>query len=256
MVKRNKTALIILLISFLVTLAGCIEVVYEITIDKDDTEIIKLEINAPTPVAPYLKDIATELRNNEFAVETKYQGDRVIVTGTKRLMNGSWDIPTLPGYIKITKSNAFEFYMIDYILVKKYVLNVNYMYVRKRTTNPDGKDVDFFENIPLTFIVNYRGKIIETNATNWNKKSATWALNLKRFGNINTQLITYKINYPLVIAIIFVFLGILTLGLYLLVRLIKSKPKSTPPHPPLRELTGPKPHKSMTPPSITDGSED
>ncbi len=251
---RNKTVFIILLLSFLISLAGCIEVVYEITINKDDTEIIKLEISAPTPVAPYLKDIATELRNNEFAVETEYQGERVIVTGTKRLMSGSWDIPTLPGYIKITKANAFEFYVTDYFLFKRYVLNVNYMYVRKRATSPSGKDMDFFENIPLTFIVNYRGKIIETNATNWNKKSATWALNLKRFGNINTQLITYKINYPPVIAIILIFLGVLTLGLFFLARFIKSK--STPPPPPPRELTGPGPHQALTPPSIKDGSED
>ena len=250
----NKTVFIILLLSSLITLTGCIEVVYEITIDKDDSEIIKLEISAPTPVAPYLKEIATELRNNEFAVETEYQGDRVIVIGTKRLMNGSWDIPTLPGYIKITKANAFEFYVTDYFLFKRYVLDVNYMYVRKRATNPSGKDVDFFENIPLTFIVNYRGKIIETNATNWNKKSATWALNLKRFGNVNTKLITYKINYPPVIALFLILLGLLILGIYFLARFIESK--STSPPPPLRELTGPESHKALTPPKVNDGRED
>ncbi|GEM_PF-3133675 len=242
----KKIIAIVILIFSLTAVSGCIEVLYEITIDKDDTEIVTLQINAPTLVAPYLKDLITDMRNGGFSVETDYEGDRVIVTGRKRLMEGHWEIPTVPGYITITKVNAFDFYVTDYFLFKRYVLNLNYTYVRKRTPRPDGRDIDLFENIPLTFVVNYRGKIIKTNATNWNKKSATWALNMKRFGSLDVQLVTYKINYLPVIAIILIFFGILALGIYFIVRLIRpgAHPAAVPP----KKLTGPDPPPALTPP--------
>lgn len=239
---KKKIAVLILLLS-LIDVSGCIDVLYEITIDKDDTEVVTLRINAPALVAPYLKDLITDMRNSGFSVETEYVEDRVMVTGQKRLMKGAWEIPTIPGYIKITKVNAFDFYVTDYVLLKRYVLNVNYTYVRERTPRPDGKDIDLFENIPLTFVVNYRGKIVNTNATNWDRKSATWALNMKRFGTLNFQLVTYKVNYPIVIAIVLVFLGILTLGVFFIARLIRPGTPRTKAPP--KEITGP-----ATPPAI------
>lgn len=238
---RNIIAIVLLLLS-LIALSGCIEVIYEITIDKDDSEIITLTISGPSFVSPYLKDIIKEIRNNGFAVKTEYTGERVVVTGTKKLMKGSWDIPSIPGYVTITKVNAFDFYVTDYVLLKRYVLDLNYTYVRKQTNSSTGNEKDFFANIPLTFVVNYRGKIIKTNATDWNNKTATWALNMKRFGNIDIQLVTYKINYILVTALILLFLGLLTLVLYFLARLFKSPSSSAPlESPKQKRLTGPEP---------------
>ena len=246
MKKKIATAILILL--SLTAISGCIDVLYEITIDKDDTEVVTLRIDAPALVAPYLKDLINDMRNEGFSVETEYMEDRLIVTGQKRLMKGHWEIPTVPGYITITKVNAFDFYVTDYFLFKRYVLNLNYTYVRKRTPRPDGKDIDLFQNIPLTFVVNYRGKIIRTNATNWNKGSATWALNMKRFGTLDIQLVTYKINYLPVIAIILIFFGIFALGIFFIVKLIRpaGPPATAPPKP--KEITGPKPPRAIPPP--------
>jgi hypothetical protein len=249
---KQKITILLLLLS-LAGISGCIDVLYEITIDKDDTEIVMLRVDAPALVAPYLKDLVTDMRNGGFSVETEYVGDRLIVTGRKRLMKGQWEIPTVPGYITITKVNAFDFYVTDYILFKRYVLNVNYTYKRERTKSTSGSDVDLFQNIPLTFVVNYRGKIIKTNATNWDKKSATWAFNMKRFGNLDIQLVTYRVNYLLVTAIILVFIGILILVIYLLVRLLG--PGSPPAAAPLKEITGPAPPRAIPPPKDVGGKK-
>ncbi|MBN1572717.1 MAG: hypothetical protein JW984_05905 [Deltaproteobacteria bacterium] len=242
---KQKIAIAILLFS-IIAVSGCIDVLYEITIDKDDSELVTLRIDAPALVAPYLKDLITDMRNNGFSVETVYEVDRVTVTGQKRLMKGHWEIPTVPGYIRVTKVNAFDFSVTDYVLFKRYVLNVNYTYVRERTKSTSGKDIDFFQNIPLTFVVNYRGRIIKTNATNWNKKSATWALNMKRVGNLDIQLVTYKVNYLLVTAIIMIFFGILALGIYFLMKLIR--PVAPPAKAPPKEITGPDPPLAIPPP--------
>jgi hypothetical protein len=71
---------------------------------------------------------------------------------------------------------------------------------------------------------------------------------MKRFGNINLQLVTYKINYTLVIALIFVFVGMIALAIYALARVFKQPP--SPSEPPKRKrLTGPKSPPALAPPA-------
>ena len=220
--KKCLILLPFVLITILIT--GCIEIVYEINIDENDTEIVTMKMGMPSMFAMYMDEIITELQNEGYYAKTDTVGDKFWIIGTKKMNEGSWEFPPIDPDAKLLNVTRYDFDVKNYIIYKKYFLNIEYDFRRdSSSSNYRSEEYDF--SIPVKFIVNMPGKISETNAHEQENETVTWNYVLTKTGAVDMELITYKINYALIIPS--VLLPILLIGVvaFVIVASKKSKPK-------------------------------
>jgi hypothetical protein len=209
-------------------LSGCIEVVYEITVDDDDAEKITMKLGAPSMLAPYMGEIINEVQNEGFYVKTDTQGDKVWIIGNKEFKKGLWDIPALPGSVTVTSVTRDVFQVDDYVLFKKYTLDVEYQYQSNKTEGSGGYSDSVF-SVPVKFIVTLPGRIVETNAHERTDQTAVWNYVIARNGTIAMKLVTTKLNWGLIWTVL-IFGGLIAGALvYVVVRSARGGPGRRPP---------------------------
>ncbi len=211
----NKVARIFLVALVSLTLFGCIEVVYEIGIDDNDLEHLTMRMGMPAMLAPYIGEVITKVQDEGFTVTTETQADKVWIIGTKEFGKGSWDIPALPGSVTVTTVTRDVFQVDDYILFKKYTLDVEYQYQNSGAPNPTAEGNTMY-SLPVKFIVTLPGAVIETNAHERQGKAAVWNYTLAPTGTIAMKLVTYKLKWVLVSALLF-SLAVFAVAIVLLV---------------------------------------
>ena len=216
-----------LLALVILSITGCIEVVYEITVDENDVEHLTTRMGMPALLAPYLGEVITDIQNEGFVVTTETRGDKVWIVGTKEFAAGSWDIPALPSTVTITSVDRDVFQADDYVLFKRYTLDVEYRYQSNDSgAPPDGvlpPGGGSTYTVPVTFVVTLPGMIMETNAPERQGRAAVWNFTLAPNGTIAMNLVTYRPNWALV-SVLLACLAVFAVAIVLLiVRSSKSR---------------------------------
>ena len=197
----KKVACVIAALLSLFILSGCIEVIYEITVDDNDAEKLTMRLGAPAMLAPYMGELIKDVQGEGFYVKTDTQGDKVWIVGDKEFKKGLWDIPALPGSVAVTSVTRDVFQVEDYILFKKYTLDVQYDYQSNKTKG-SGDYPDSMFSVPVKFVVTLPGRVLETNAHEQTEKASVWNYVITQSGTITMKLITTKLNWTLISAIV------------------------------------------------------
>jgi hypothetical protein len=208
----KKVAGIILLLTSVLFLSGCIEVVYEIGVDENDVEHLTMRMGMPAMLAPYMGEIITKVQNEGFFVKTDTQGDKVWIIGAKEYTKDAWDLPALPSSVTITSVTRDLFQVDDYVIFKKYILDVEYQYQSNSTNGTSGSSAypDSMFTVPVKFVVTLPGTVLETNAHERQGEAAVWNYVIAQNGTIAMKLVTYKLKWGLLSALLLslaVFIG-------------------------------------------------
>jgi hypothetical protein len=229
----KKAARFLFLALVILSVYGCVEVVYEITIDENDLEHLTTRMGMPAMLAPYLGDVIADIQKQGFVVTTEAKDDKVWIISTKQFPAGSWDIPALPSTVTITSVAKDVFQADDYVLFKRYTLDVQYQYQSNDSgTPPEGVPA---YTVPVKFAVTLPGRIGQTNAHERQGRTAVWNFTLAPSGTITMKLVTYKPKWALVAAL----LACLMVFAVAVVMLVKRRSGSrTAPRPPAMPTSG------------------
>jgi hypothetical protein len=238
----KKAVRLFLLALVILSIPGCIEVVYEITVDENDVEHLTTRMGMPALLAPYLGEVIADLQNEGFVVTTETRGDKVWIVGAKEFAAGSWDIPALPSTVTITSVDRDVFQVDDYVLFKRYTLDVEYRYQGNDSgTPPEGvlpPGGGSTYTVPVTFVVTLPGRIMETNAHERQGRAAVWNFTLAPNGTIAMSLVAYKPNWALVSALL-ACLAVFAVALVMLAVRSSGSRTAPPPRPQGRPATVP-----------------
>jgi hypothetical protein len=218
----RRVLLAILLLSFLFV-AGCFEIVYDISIDSDDIATFSLKMGMPSMYAFFLDDLIEEAQRDGFEVQTEYDGDRVWFIAKKMYLKGDWEVPPPPTDSEFVDTSQSDFYVTDYFFFKKYTLDIEYNYYDFQADRRYSDDFDYLGSIPVKFVVRFPGRIHKTNAHKEEDGAAVWNYVITKNGKIDLELVNYKIKY-LPIAVTLIVPAILVgLGFVLAAKVLQPK---------------------------------
>lgn len=130
----KKIRVIASLFTLFFILYGCIEVVYEITVDDKNNEISVVKIGFPTMFETedeLLKEVISGYRDDGYSFLSEVKGDTVWMIGRKEFPPGKWVFPSLENDVEIIDTTSYDFYVVDYHLFQIYCLDIEYDYVEK-----------------------------------------------------------------------------------------------------------------------------
>lgn len=250
----KKAARLFLLALLTLALAGCVEVVYEITVDKNDVEHLTTRMGMPAMLAPYLGEVIADLQNQGFVVTTETTGDKVWIVGTKDFAAGAWDIPALPSTVTVTSVSKDLFQVDDYVLFRRYTLDVEYRYESNDSgTPPEGLAPPGAPTytLPVKFVVTLPGRITKTNAHERQGRAAVWDYTLAPNGTVAMSLVSYRPNWPLV-SVLLACLAVFIIALVMLA-VRQSGPRAAFRIRPFGRTAEPPDESTLTPPRTGAG---
>jgi hypothetical protein len=187
----KRILIIFTLIYTVLFISGCLEVEYHIKFNDDGRQNIIINVSLPVLVAQQSSEIIDAMKEEGFAVTTKSQGDKYIISAIKVCEKNMWYFPGPKNYIK---NASFKPSYYNYLFFNIFTIEGSYLITSKKSNaqfNPYSNI-----NVPMRYFIEVPGKIKSHNAMNMSGNTLQWEYNLNSKNEIvNIQFSSYTIKY-------------------------------------------------------------
>jgi len=199
------------LIGICLLLTGCLEIEYHLQIKPDGVESITCKVMMPAILAGQSGEIAKSLEDQGYKVNIETEGDKYYVIGTRISPKNQWFLP-YPG--KFVKEKVdFEPSYLNLWVVKKYSLKARYTLDRDEVNKLFSETTQniYTQNIriPFRYVISVPGKISKHNSDEISGNRLVWKYTIRPNEQVDIQLVSYDVNYPAIIIIVLVIIGLL-----------------------------------------------
>lgn len=217
---KKTVKLINLLILAILILTGCSKVQYDITVNRDGSADVQVQVNYKIDALEaqkidindgilIIKSEGTELKNNGFTVEYNINNTETIgYTATKHYDNANGiniADATTSDYLKKEQVDALE--VKQGIFINKYYLNTLIDLSSISITDDESKELfgkELKDAFDIKITINTPGIITKSNATTINGNTAEWNINIGQTNQIEFQAISINLVAIIVVSLILI----------------------------------------------------